>query len=207
MAILPTQCAAVILCGGQSRRLGRCKARLCYRGESWLARLLEQLQAFDERWLATNDPSLAAGLPAQVIADAEPGLGPLAGLTAALSHCHKPYLLCLCCDQPLFTAQAAQTLLAAFCPDMDALICRDAKQQLHPLNAIYAQSALPKLRAQLAARKLSLRQLLPQLRCHYYDLPPGANWLYNVNTPEDLAGLAGQPLFGMGASDDNSATI
>lgn len=43
MAISPERCGAVILCGGQSRRMGRCKARLMVDGVPVLQRLAGEL--------------------------------------------------------------------------------------------------------------------------------------------------------------------
>lgn len=50
---------AVILAGGQSRRMGRCKALLTVDGQTLLARTAQQLTAFSELLLSANDPALA----------------------------------------------------------------------------------------------------------------------------------------------------
>ena len=44
-------CGAVILAGGQSNRMGCCKAMLTINGETLVSRLVGQLSAFSEIWL------------------------------------------------------------------------------------------------------------------------------------------------------------
>ena len=84
MAISLERCGAVILCGGQSRRMGTCKALLTVEGEPVLHRLAGALSFFEERLLSANDAALGAGLSWTVVEDRFPGLGPGAGLHAAL---------------------------------------------------------------------------------------------------------------------------
>lgn len=74
MAISLERCGAVILCGGQSRRMGTCKARLTVEGEPVLHRLAGALSFFEERLLSANDAALGAGLSWTVVEDRFPGL-------------------------------------------------------------------------------------------------------------------------------------
>ena len=114
MAISLERCGAVILCGGQSRRMGTCKALLTVDGRSVLHRLAGALSFFEERLLSANDASLGAGLSWTVVEDRFPGLGPGAGLHAALLASKKEALLCVPCDLPAFSEQAARCLLAQY---------------------------------------------------------------------------------------------
>ena len=85
MALTPANCGAVILAGGRSSRMGRCKALLELDGETLISRLAGELSAFDELLISSNDEALAAGLPGRVVRDVFPGCGPLAGLHESLS--------------------------------------------------------------------------------------------------------------------------
>ena len=58
MSISRDECAAVILAGGSSRRMGRCKAALTLDGESMLRRIARCLSGFGELWISANDPDL-----------------------------------------------------------------------------------------------------------------------------------------------------
>ena len=85
---------AVILAGGSSSRMGRCKAEIVIGGETLLARTVRQLTDFPECLLSANDPALAKGLPVRLVADRYPAAGPLSGLEAALpvTACAAPVL-------------------------------------------------------------------------------------------------------------------
>lgn len=80
---------ALILAGGQNRRMGGSPKALLPNGSGAL--ILDGLRAafagFDEKLLSTNTPELAAGTGFAPVPDARPGMGPLAGLAAALSAC------------------------------------------------------------------------------------------------------------------------
>ena len=186
MALTTQNCGAVILAGGQSRRMGRCKALLPLDGETLLARMARQLSAFDELLLSANDFSLAEGLPVRTVPDQYSGDGPLAGLHAALSATKKDYLLCVSCDLPLFTADAANCLLREFPEGADAMACVDSTGRVHPLCGIYAKSALPVFQRQLEQGRFRMKELLELLDCRSFFttgyFPDRV--LLNVNTPE-----------------------
>ena len=187
MAISLERCGAVILCGGQSRRMGTCKARLTVEGEPVLHRLAGALSFFEERLLSANDASLGAGLSWTVVEDRFPGLGPGAGLHAALLASKKEALLCVPCDLPAFSEQAARCLLAQFPGDCAAMVCRDGTGQLHPLCGIYTKQMLPVLERRLSAGHCRMTELLEDAPTTVLDtaglLPDGV--FFNMNTPAD----------------------
>lgn len=187
MAISLERCGAVILCGGQSRRMGTCKARLTVEGEPVLHRLAGALSFFEERLLSANDAALGAGLSWTVVEDRFPGLGPGAGLHAALLASKKEALLCVSCDLPAFSEQAARCLLAQFPGDCAAMVCRDGTGQLHPLCGIYTKQMLPALERRLSAGHCRMTELLEDAPTVVLDtaglLPDGV--FFNMNTPAD----------------------
>lgn len=189
MVLSHRNCGAVILAGGRSRRMGRTKALLPLAGTTLIAHLAGELSAFDELLVSANDPALAAGLSAKVVADAYFDCGPLAGLHAALTAAEHDALLCVPCDLPLFTAQAADCLLRNFPEGADAMTCVDSRGGIHPLCGIYTKAALPAIEQHLKERRLKLRDLLTRLNCsdfhtagHFSD-----SVLMNVNTIEDYS--------------------
>ena len=106
---------ALILAGGQNRRMGGSPKALLPNGSGAL--ILDGLRAafagFDEKLLSTNTPELAAGTGFAPVPDARPGMGPLAGLAAALSACQSDGLVVAACDMPCFDRAAAE-FLASF---------------------------------------------------------------------------------------------
>ena len=106
---------ALILAGGQNRRMGGSPKALLPNGSGAL--ILDGLRAafagFDEKLLSTNTPELAAGTGFAPVPDARPGMGPLAGLAAALSACQSDGLVVAACDMPCFDRATAE-FLASF---------------------------------------------------------------------------------------------
>ena len=112
---------AVILAGGSSSRMGRCKAEIVIGGETLLAHTVRQLADFPELWLSANDPGLAEGLPVLLAADRYPDAGPLAGIEAALSATDTDALVCFPCDLPNLTAELPRLLAERFSPELNKL--------------------------------------------------------------------------------------
>ena len=187
MAISSERCGAVILCGGRSRRMGTCKALLAVDGEPVLHRLARALSFFEERILSANDAALGAGLSWTVVEDRFPGLGPGAGLHAALLASKKEALLCVPCDLPAFSEQAARCLLAQFPRGCAAMVCRDGAGRLHPLCGIYTRQMLPVLERRLSAGRCRMTELLEDAPAAVLDtaalLPDDV--FFNMNTPAD----------------------
>lgn len=187
MVISLERCGAVILCGGRSRRMGTCKALLHIDGEPVLQRLAGVLSFFEERILSANDAGLGAGLSWTLVEDRFPGLGPGAGLHAALLAAEKEALLCVPCDLPAFSERAARCLLENFPQDRAAMVCRDAAGRLHPLCGIYTKRMVPALERRLAAGRCRMTELLEDEPTAVLDTAPllPDDVFFNMNTPAD----------------------
>ena len=185
MAISPDTCGAVILAGGASKRMGRCKALLPVDGQTMLERTRALLTDFDEILLSANDPALASDLPR--VTDRRPDSGPLAGLHAALCRTRKRALLCLPCDLPNLSPAVPKLLLQTMPEEAEVLICRDSTGRLHPLCGIYRTSVLPVLEACLRQgqhRVMDFVTRLPYACADTGGIVPDEVF-FNMNTPED----------------------
>lgn len=79
MSILTQQCSAVILAGGQSKRMGSCKAPARNGGQPILSRLCRELSCFEPIFLSVNQP-LPTPFPSfELVQDIFDDCGPLAG--------------------------------------------------------------------------------------------------------------------------------
>lgn len=76
----------IVLCGGQSRRMGRAKALLPWAGRTLIEHVVEILRDVVDEVVVVSTPGIALPpLRARVIEDTTPGLGPLAGIAAGLA--------------------------------------------------------------------------------------------------------------------------
>ena len=185
--------AAVILAGGEARRMGGAdKPLLRLGGQTLLARILATL-APDHAHIAIS----ASGDPARfrttlpILPDPIPGQGPLGGVLAGLEWAAglgAPALLTVPGDTPLIPAGLA----AALAP---APAVAESGGRRHHLVALWPIAAAPALRAWLqqpGSRSVrAFAETLPMRGVAFAGDP-----FANVNTPGDLAALQARLLDG-----------
>jgi molybdopterin-guanine dinucleotide biosynthesis protein A len=200
-----------VLAGGRSTRMGQDKALLQLAGRSLLEIALETLRALP---LAAAPRIVAVrsdlSSHAAVIADLQPGCGPLSGIETALAASARPLNVFLPVDLPLLPPHFLLWMLRRAEITGAAVTVPRMNGRPQPLCAVYHRDLLSPITASLragdykvmpvvmaAARALSssidtfdvelvssanseLRALSP--------LPPH-RWFHNCNTPEDMAGI------------------
>src|SRR5438445_10130962 len=111
--------SAVLLAGGESRRMGKDKATLQFRGRPlWQIQfeLLRKLQPSEIFISARTDPTWRPE-DVRFVADFLPSRGPLTGLAASLAQMHTTHLLALAIDMPFMTEDFLLSLSVHFMPD------------------------------------------------------------------------------------------
>lgn len=196
-------CAAFVLAGGQSSRMGSDKAILSLAGQPLVAHALRILRAagFSASIAGARSP-LAAFAP--VIEDAH--AGPLDGICAALSSCSAAQALFLSVDLPLFPSAGLGYLLqqASLSGAAAAMFSMNGFVQTFP--AILDHALLPTLRVRLNAgqggcltafragaevlgRPLRILPVEYLVQAGHFAEPhvlPPFLWFLNINTPDDL---------------------
>src|SRR5437868_1710194 len=107
--------SALLLAGGESRRMGRDKASLEFRGEPLWQRQIRTLEALKPLEILVSARTQPDWLPAGrfFVPDEPPSRGPLSGLAAGLSVMRGTHLLVLGVDMPLMTEACLRALRAA----------------------------------------------------------------------------------------------
>ena len=186
--------SALVLAGGEARRLGGAKRHLQVGGRSLLARSLDAAgEVADEVLLMPGERPLPVPPSARCIADRPGSPGPLGALAAGLEAARHDWCLLLPCDMPFVDPAVVRRLLAvASRDDADAVVVR-SEHGREPFHALYHRRALPTVLRRLEAGERSLKGLLDELTVHELSRAalvasdPAARFLCNVNTPEDLA--------------------
>jgi molybdopterin-guanine dinucleotide biosynthesis protein A len=184
----------VILCGGQSRRMGRAKAWLPFGTETMLARVARLVGAAVQPLVvvAAPDQELPALAPAiAVVRDEEKGRGPLQGMAAGLaalkgkadaayvSSCDVPFL------RPAFILRLVELL-------GDSAICVPrVGAHHHPLAAVYRLEVAQATQGLLAENRLRPFFLFEAIAtrvvtaAELVDVDPDLRSLRNLNSPEE----------------------
>jgi molybdopterin-guanine dinucleotide biosynthesis protein A len=184
--------AGIVLCGGESRRMGSPKAWLRVGNELMLPRVVRLLnEAVDLVVVVAATGQDLPPIAAEVVRDELDGRGPMQGLAAGLasltgraevafvSSCDVPFL------RPLFVRRVLDLL------GEHSICVPRVDERLHPLAAAYRVSVLPEVQRLLAKESLKMQELFnvvatrvvtaDQLR----DVDPNLESLRNVNTPAE----------------------
>jgi|APSaa5957512622_1039677.scaffolds.fasta_scaffold28188_1 molybdopterin-guanine dinucleotide biosynthesis protein A len=182
--------AVAILAGGNSRRMGRDKARLELGASTLLERVLAATVPLAIPCiLIANDSGPLAHLERPVYPDLRPGSGPLGGLLTALTVAPSSSVLLLACDLPFITTPFLRFLLQAL-GTHQAVVPRSS-DGLQPLCAVYTRSCLPTIESTLNRGDFRISSFLADIdaliltRDRWQAFDPQQLLFTNLNTPED----------------------
>jgi molybdopterin-guanine dinucleotide biosynthesis protein A len=186
--------SAAIMAGGRSRRMGKTKALLQYRGRPLIAQVYETLQPlFEDIFLVTNDPGIFDFLPCPKIPDRIPGKGPISGVDAALRYSQNPTVLVVGCDAP-FLSPSLLKLLTGKVVEAD-LVIPYGPRGAEPLCAVYGKGCLPLIEESIRKGNFKLGELGKRLRTREVSMEevaavdPGFLSFRNINTPGEYQTL------------------
>jgi molybdenum cofactor guanylyltransferase len=150
---------AVLLAGGESRRMGTDKATLLFRGKPLWQIQLETLQKLRPKEIFVSARIDPQWRPDDVlfVADVPPSRGPLGGLSASMNRMSTTHLLALAIDMPSMSNTYLEFLCAHIEPGCGVL--PKISDRAEPLAAIYPREAAIESGKALAAADLSLQSL------------------------------------------------
>jgi molybdopterin-guanine dinucleotide biosynthesis protein A len=202
---LMEEITAAILAGGQSRRMGTDKAllRLTPDGPTLIETVIGRLHeaGIPPSFVVTNRPGRYSWLDVPEVVDERDGVGPLGGILTALHNSPHPRILIVACDMPLLNPTLLR-YMAHLPVARGALVpryCRDGREVIEPLHAIYSARCAGLLRARVEAGLLRVKDAIgaldpkfveeTELRLHDSHLSS----FRNVNTPHEWAELTTEP--------------
>lgn len=201
--------SAVVLAGGDSRRMGADKAFLKMPGGGTIIdTILSKLaQLSDEIILVTSRIQRYERLGVEVVADIYPGKGALGGIYTGLSVMSHTHGLVVACDMPFLKLPLLRYMLVT-APEYDVVVPRAVpwgglegvrkgketarEHLLHPLHAVYSTSCLEPMKDLLESGDLRIMSFYPRVRVRYVEeeeidiFDPEHLSFFNINTPADL---------------------
>jgi molybdopterin-guanine dinucleotide biosynthesis protein A len=185
--------SALLMAGGQSRRMGRDKATLIVGGEELWRRQVRTLReaGASEIMVARAGRELFDQPGLVAVRDAAPGCGPLGGLVAGLRQANWRWLLALAVDLPFMPAPFLREMVTGAAREGCGVV-PVSHGRFEPLAAVYASASLALAEECLAHQRWSLQGMVE--RCMSAGLMRSLEvcedergYFRNVNTPEELA--------------------
>lgn len=175
---------AIILAGGQSRRMRRDKALLPIGDQTLIERSIGQLAGhFSEILISTQNPGLFDFLPFRVVLDEAEGSGPIMGLLSGLKAASYPVNFVIGGDIPDIDLTFLSEL-AARAAGYDIVVPRVGQDQYEPLFAFYHKNVIPHIEGLLNQGEKQIIKLFPLCRTAYVPFK-NSGWYFNLNTPDD----------------------
>jgi molybdopterin-guanine dinucleotide biosynthesis protein A len=204
-AVTETDAAGFVLAGGRSSRMGTDKALVRLGGQPLMARAV---RIFQDAGLvvsvAGGDSALATFAP--VVEDRQPGLGPLAGICAALASTSRRWAVFLPVDLPLLPASLAAYLLQQARITGSSVTLPSVNGFAQTFPVVLNRATLPMLERELnsgqrgcfsafqaaaaglgeAAAVVPVELLLQAGQIAHPSALPAVHWFLNLNTVENL---------------------
>jgi len=184
--------SAVLLAGGESRRMGRDKATVLFRGKPLWQIQLKLLRRLHPPEILVSAKTEPPWRPPGVryVGDLAPSRGPISGLAASLATMRSAHLLVVAIDMPFMNGKFLRRLCELIEPGVGVVAQMNGRAE--PLAAIYPREAEVELRGTLADEDFSLQTLIRRLvaagKLRQIFVTEEERTLFrNVNQPSDLA--------------------
>lgn len=182
-----------VLAGGASKRMGRDKAFLPYRGIPLVEHVAGIVRAAVGNVALVGDPERLGRLGFAVYADQAPSCGPASGIYTALRVSETDWNLVVACDMPGASAKIfADLLQRAETSDQDCVAASVDGAMPEPLCAAYHRRCLPLFVQAIEQGRVKMRELIGEIGATLVLVDPAA--LVNINTPEEWAGVESRVL-------------
>jgi molybdenum cofactor guanylyltransferase len=193
MSITPKDITAVILAGGQGRRMGgQDKGLIEFNGKTLVSILIDRLasQSIDIVINANRNQERYLSLGYPVIKDQlEDYQGPLAGFASAMSAVTTDYIVTLPCDSPLLVDDYIARFIASNEETDASIIVADDGDRLQPVHALIKVDLLPSLQQFLESGDRKIDRWYAQHDFRRADFSDCADMFRNINTPDDQQSL------------------
>jgi len=184
---------AVVLAGGNSRRIGIQKEKIIVHGEYLIDKIINSLAVeFGEIIVVTNDTAFYSRRNVIVVEDEFKDTGPMAGLHVGLKHSSSDYAYVTGCDMPHINydfIRHHKKLIDKYSPDVTA---SSINGYLENLAGFYNRKLCGKVAENIKLNKLKLNTLIRQVKnvvvceAKVKEFSPDLKVFKNINTQEDL---------------------
>ena len=182
---------AVVLAGGESRRMGKDKAFVTLGGIPLIERVLHVVRPiFKKTIVVTSRPEKFLGLGVPVHGDEVSGMGVLGGIYTGLLRAQTRYIFVFSCDMPFLNGDLVRFMKEKYsCYD---IVIAKRDHILETLHAVYSKECIGPIEDHLRNGDRKIINFFPEVRLRiikkedFSSIDPEGLSFFNVNTPEDL---------------------
>jgi len=176
---------AIILAGGNSSRMGGTdKSMLSIKGVPMIQYISRQLEdMFSEVIIGSSETEKYAFLGLKAVPDAQPGMGPLAGISSCLSASSHDLNFVTACDIPEINGELIARLFEAS-QGADIVTPVSADGRYEPLYALYRRSVARIAEELLGEGKKKVSDLFDRVNTAYIFFTD-EGWYRNLNSIDD----------------------
>lgn len=184
--------SAIVLAGGQSKRMGTNKAFVEFQGITLIEKVIDSLKkipSIDEIIIAANKDFPQKIENVSYVYDEISHLGPLSGILAGLKHSSHEYSFVVACDMPFVESKFISEIIQKI--NNHDVVVTVSDKGLEPLFGIYSKNCIDAIEKALSEDKRKIIDFYPYV--NVLTVPAeelgkeGAdNFLTNINTKEEL---------------------
>jgi len=195
----------IILCGGQSRRMGQDKGSMIIDNKPMIKHILSTLNnEINEAIIVLNDEKRIDkynefiditdySYEIKFAVDEIKNKGPMSGLLTGLKNISNQYAIVFPCDSPYITKNTIQTLFSEMEDSYQAIVpYHNVKKILktsEPLHAIYNKNTIPTIEKLISEDILHIKGLIKKIETKFVLIDNKKllkKEFRNLNHPEDL---------------------
>ncbi|WP_405305246.1 molybdenum cofactor guanylyltransferase [Methanobrevibacter sp.] len=197
--------SCIILCGGQSRRMGQDKGSMIIQDKPMIKHILSTLNhEINEVIVVLNDEKRIAkykqfinpddyGYTVKFVEDTVKNKGPLPGLMTGLENINSQFALVLPCDSPYVTKEYVNTIFNEINADCQAVVpYHDDENKLktsEPLHSIYNKNIVPEIENLISKDILHIKGLIKKIDAKFVLIDNKKilkKEFRNLNRPSDI---------------------
>lgn len=187
---------AIILAGGQSRRMGFDKKYIEVEGKYLLDSIVKNLEKeFERIIIVTNTPYYLIKINISYIKDEIENIGPLGGIHSGLKYSDSEYNYIIACDMPYINLKYIRYLKNQVEDNIklkpDAVVTR-FNEWIEPFNGIYSKKIVKNIEDYINNKKRNIYSLISTMNTLYVEekiarkFSPDWRMFKNLNTKRDL---------------------
>ena len=197
--------SGIILCGGQSRRMGRDKGSLIIKDKPMIKYILSTLNnEIDEAIIILNDSERIDrykefinpddySYNVKFIEDKIKNKGPISGILTGLENISSQYAIVFPCDSPNIRKNTIRTLFNEITDDYQAIVpYHNPENKLktsEPLHSIYNKNIIPIINDLILKDSLHIKGIIEKIETKFVLIDNKKilkKEFENLNRPEDL---------------------